>query len=233
MNDHIGQSLWLQSLAKAMASVAAVLALGGCMTSAYVATKVEGWSNDRSLNKGMAHLRAYIEHLRKLGDPQGDYYYALANSDGWIKDVKDPKAITVLFEQAAAKGSVDAQILLALQEAMSEDRPGKLDYGQGPRENPQRWESGLAKLLPLLQQQCYARRLVIDDGRPRLRHYSIAYKVWPTFRDGYYRRNEDGSRTLIRDPERHALWEGIHRRCLAEMPKRQYLDEHFNLIRSY
>lgn len=191
-----------------------VAALGtGCMTAAHVAMEVEKASNTRQLNQSIAVLRQHIQTLQDQGDPLGDYFYALANSDGWIKDVTEPKAITELFERAAARGSMDAKILLALQEAMDEPVPGKLDYGQGPGEDLAQWERGLARLLPLVQQQCYVRRLVVDDGRPQVESYSIAYKVWPDFRDGYYRRNPDGTRTLLRDPERHQLWLGIDDYC--------------------
>jgi hypothetical protein len=212
-----------------MLALATAAMLSACMAPAYVATKIEGMGNDRTLKKGTERLRQYIAKLQAEGDPQGDYYYALGNSDGWIEDVKEPQAITRLFEQAAAKGSMDAKILLALQEAMSEPVPGKLDYGQGPRENLQAWESGLAKLLPLLQQQCYARRLVIDQGRPKVGHYSVAYKVWPHFRNGYYRRNADGSRTLLKDAERQKQWEDIDSRC--QTPEREFLGTDFNLVR--
>lgn len=191
-----------------------VAALGtGCMTAAHVAMEVEKTSNTRQLNQSISVLRQHIQTLQAQGDPLGDYFYALANSDGWIKDVTEPKAITELFERAAARGSMDAKILLALQEAMDEPVPGKLDYGQGPGEDLAQWERGLARLLPLVQQQCYARRLVVTDGRPRVRYYTIAYKVWPRFRNGYYRHNADGTRTLLKNAERQKLWEDIDDRC--------------------
>ena len=197
-----------------MCAALLVAALGtGCMTAAHVAMEVEKASNTRQLNKSIAVLRQHIQTLQAQGDPLGDYFYALANSDGWIKDVTEPKAITELFERAAAKGSMDAKILLALQEAMDEPVPGKLDYAQGPRKDLEQWERGLARLLPLVQQQCYVRRLVVDDGRPQVASYTIAYQVWPNFRDGYYRYNPDGTRTLLRDFERYQSWLKIDDHC--------------------
>ncbi len=196
--------------------------LGGCVAPVNLALEAEKSQNDRILKTGIAALKKHIKDLQERGDPLGDYFYALANSDGWIEDVKDPVAITALFEKAATKGVMDAQILLALQEAGSEPVPGRLDYGQGPSEDLKAWESGLSKLLPLLQQQCYARRLVLTDGRPRVRYYSIAYKVWPEFRDGYYRRNPDGTRTLLKDPERLNLWRAIDKQCVV--PESDFLD---------
>ncbi|WP_234262906.1 hypothetical protein [Hydrogenophaga sp. NFH-34] len=205
-------------------------ALSACMAPAYVATKIENLGNDRALTKGTDRLQQYIAKLQAEGDPQGDYYYALGNSDGWIEDVKDPKAITQLFEQAAAKGSMDARILLALQEAMGQEKPGELRFALSPREDLQGWAPGLAKLLPLLNEQCYARRLVIDAGRPKVDHYSIAYKVWPHFRDGYYRRNADGTRTLLKDAERQKLWEDLDEQCPSRMPQRMFLNEDLEMV---
>ncbi|MDG5976318.1 hypothetical protein H010_13721 [Hydrogenophaga taeniospiralis CCUG 15921] len=208
-------------------SLCASLLLGGCMAPAYIATELEKSGNDKALKGGMAVLRQHIQTLQDKGDPLGDYFYALGNSDGWIKDVSDPQAITALFEKAAAKGSMDAKILLALQKASSDPKPGELDTSHGPSGNLKAWEAGLAELLPLLQQQCYARRLVIGgpvlgDARPRVRYYSVAYYVWPEFRDGYYRLNPDGTRTLLKDAKRQKLWEDIHRKC--DRPQNEWLD---------
>lgn len=197
------------------------LALSGCMAPAYVAMEIEKAGIGRDTDKGRAVLLKHIRALQEKGDPLGDYFYALGNSDGWIEDVKDPQAITELFRQAAAKGSMDAKILLALQKASSDDKPGDLDSSHGPSNNLVAWESGLAELLPLLRQQCYVRRLVVGDvelstsRRPFVTTYAIAYEIWPNFRDGYYRYNPDGSRTLLKDPERRQLWERLHKDCVA------------------
>ncbi|MCB2016342.1 MAG: hypothetical protein KDF54_02290 [Hydrogenophaga sp.] len=193
----------------------ASLWLSACSTAEEAAHRADVAAQQRDFDQQTGILVKHMKALQAKGDPLGDYYYALANSDGWLHDVTDPKAITALFEKAAAKGSMDAKILLALQVAMSEPVPGKLDYGQGPRENLDSWERGLALLLPLLKQQCFVRRLVLDMGKPQVASYSIARKVWPTFRDGYYRNNSDGSRTLLRDPERQRVWESVHRSCLV------------------
>lgn len=189
------------------------LMLGGCMSAAHLAQNLDNQARVSEAKQGIALLRAHIARLQAAGDPLGDYYYALGNSDGWITDVSDPKAITQLFEKAAAKGSMDAKILLALMSATNEEMPGRLDYGMGPNKDLKQWEAGLARLLPLLQQQCSVRRLVIDDGRALTSYYSIAYKIWPQFRNGYYRYNADGSRTLLKDPARQKVWEDIDNQC--------------------
>ena len=204
-------------LHKTLASIAWVagisLMLGGCMSAAHLAQNLDNQARVSEAKQGIALLRAHIARLQAAGDPLGDYYYALGNSDGWITDVTDPKAITQLFEKAAAKGSMDAKILLVLMSSTNEEMPGRLDYGMGPNKDLKQWETGLARLLPLLQQQCSVRRLVIDDGRALTSYYSIAYKIWPHFRNGYYRYNADGSRTLLKDPARQKVWEDIHRQC--------------------
>lgn len=200
-----------------------------CMTGARIATKMENADRQKAYAQNITIFKQHIKALQDKGDPSGDYFYALGNSDGWIKDVKDPKEITALFEKAAAKGSMDAKILLALQETTSEAIPGQLDDGMGPRENLNAWESGLAKLLPLLQQQCYVRRLAVGDGilseaRPNEHYYSIAYKIWPTFRDGHHVKNEQGEYVLkvAKDPVRQKVWEDIHRNC--KFPPAVWLD---------
>lgn len=206
-------------------------ALSACMAPAYVATKIENLGNDRALTKDTDRLRQYIAKLQAQGDPQGDYYYALGNSDGWIEDVKDPKAITQLFEQAAAQGSMDARILLALQEAMGQEKPGELRFALSPREDLQGWAPGLAKLLPLLKEQCYVRRLVIDAGRPKVDHYSIAYKVWPHFRNGkHVQRNGQWVLLIPKNPERQKLWEDLDEQCPSRMPKRMFLNEDLEMV---
>ncbi|MCU0926944.1 MAG: hypothetical protein MUF44_13240 [Hydrogenophaga sp.] len=207
----------------AMAIVAAVLA-SGCMTGAHIAMAVERSSADRELERGKTQLRQYIKSLQERGDPMGDYYYAMANADGWMKEVQDPKAVTALFEQAAAKGVMDAKILLALQLAMGEPVPGRLDYAMVPSEVAGDWQRGREQLFPLLQQQCFARRLVLEEGRPKAAYYSIAYKIWPKFRDGYYVQNERKEWVLkvAKDPVQLQAWESIHRNC--QLRRNDFLD---------
>lgn len=194
--------------------------VSGCMAPAMVATSLEKAGYTREIDKSRAVLLHHVKTLQAAGDPLGDYFYALGNSDGWIKDVQGDEAITELFRKAAAKGSMDAKILLALQKATSEPVPGKLDKAKGPRGNLDAWEAGLAELLPLLQQQCYVRRLVVGSGReltteqrPYVATYAIAGEIWFHFRNGYFRNNADGSRTLLKDPVREQLWNGLHKGC--------------------
>ena len=191
----------------------ASLLLSGCMTAGHIAQSLDNQARVNETKQGIALLRAHISQLQAAGDPLGDYYYALGNSDGWIKDVSDPAAITSLFEKAAAKGSVDAKILLALMLASDDALPGRLDYSHGPSKDLNKWEQGLAKLLLLLQQQCSVRRLVVDEGRAKTAYYPIAYEIWPHFRNGYYQYNADGTRTLLKDPERQKIWEKLDRSC--------------------
>lgn len=196
----------------------------GCMTGAHIAMAVERSKAERDMERGKEQLRQYIKSLQDRGDPMGDYYYAMANADGWIKDVQDPKAVTALFEQAAAKGVMDAKILLALQVAVGARVPGRLDYLKVPSKVAGDWQRGLDQLFPLLQQQCFARRLVLEEGRPKAAHYSIAYDVWPTFRDGHYVQNERKEWVLqvAKDPVKQQAWESIHRNC--KLRRNDFLD---------
>lgn len=205
------------------------------MVPAMVATSLEkaGYSSD--IDKGRAVLLHHVKTLQATGDPLGDYFYALGNSDGWIKDVQGDEAITELFRQAAAKGSMDAKILLALQKATSELVPGKLDKAKGPRGNLGAWEAGLAELLPLLQQQCFVRRLVVGSGReltteqrPYVATYAVAYDVWPEYRDGHSIQDAQGKwvRIIDKDPVREKLWRSLEDNC--KQPAELWLDRLYN-----
>jgi hypothetical protein len=198
--------------------VLGALLQGGCAAASKA-------SQQRDFDKQTGILVKHMKALQAKGDPLGDYYYALANSDGWLTEVTDPKAITQLFEQAAAKGSMDAKILLALQEASDDQLPGELDDTHGPSKNLEKWEKGLAQLLPLLQQQCNVRRLVLDMGKPRVAYYSIAYEIWPIFRDGRHSLNAQGGYDLLvaKNSDRQKVWESIHRKC--PIPQYEWLYE--------
>jgi len=201
----------------------------GCVTGAHIANKIERAKIGNQVESSIAAFRKHIKAMQTKGDPMGDYYYALGNSDGWIEDVKDPQAITALFEKAAASGAMDAKILLALQEATSEAKPGRLDYSKGPRGNLVTWESGLAKLLPLLQQQCYVRRLTTGydypNPRPQVTYYSIAGNIWPKYRDGYHYQPSEGIYIpiILKDPARQKIWEDIDR-SNCKFPPAELLD---------
>ena len=85
----------------------------GCSTAAQAVDPVHISGQQRDFDKQTGILRKHMQDLQARGDPLGDYYYALANSDGWIHDVTDPKAITALFEKAAAKltGCLEVQLV--------------------------------------------------------------------------------------------------------------------------
>jgi hypothetical protein len=209
--------------------------VSGCMAPAMVATSLEQAGYTREIDKSRAVLLHHVKTLQSIGDPLGDYFYALGNSDGWIKDVQGDEAITELFRKAAAKGSIDAKILLALQKATSEPVPGKLDKAKGPRGNLVAWEAGLTELLPLLQQQCYVRRLVIGSGRelttqqrPYVATYAVAYDVWPEFRDGHSIQDAQGKWVKIveKDPVREKLWRALEDNC--KQPADLWLDRLYN-----
>ena len=199
------------------------IVLGALLQSGCAATSKAGQQRDFDKQTGI--LVKHMKALQAKGDPLGDYYYALANSDGWLKELTDPKAITQLFEQAAAKGSMDAKILLALQLASDDELPGRLDYSHGPSKDLEKWERGLAQLLPLVRQQCSVRRLVLDMGKPQVAYYSIAYEIWPIFRDGRHSQNAQGGYDLLvaKNPDRQKVWEAVHRNC--PIPQFEWLYE--------
>jgi hypothetical protein len=223
-----------QPLRAATLAIALVLVLSGCAAPADIAAAVERAGFTSEIDKGRAVLLHHVKTLQSAGDPLGDYFYALGNSDGWIKDVQGDEAITELFRKAAAKGSMDAKILLALQKSTGEPVPGKLNEGMVPNKDLRLWEAGLAELQPLLQQQCYVRRLVVgsrDLGtelRPHVTTYAVAYKIWPKFRDGRHVQDAQGNwvKILDKDPARAKLWESLHKEC--KEPAELWLDRLYN-----
>src|SRR5690606_29974532 len=122
----------MKTLSKVAALLGAVI-LGsalqsGCAVADDALHSVSVARQQRDFDRQTAILLKHMKALQAKGDPLGDYYYALANSDGWLREVTEPEAITALFEQVAAKGSMDAKILLALQLASDDALPGRLDY---------------------------------------------------------------------------------------------------------
>ncbi len=211
-------SLPFPRLARSAILMCAILATAhwqaGCSAVGSFVDQVDVAGQQRDYDKQKGRLIHYMNGLRAKGDPLGDYYYALANSDGWLQDVKEPEAITQLFRDAAAKGSMDAKILLARQKAFGSDRPGKLDIALRAN-SVEQWNAGLAELKPLLQQQCFVRRLTLDMGVPSVTSYSIAGDIWPKLRDGLYRFGPGGNtvRFIEPNPEGATEWKALDFGC--------------------
>ncbi|NQE50337.1 hypothetical protein RC52_17905 [Herbaspirillum rubrisubalbicans] len=68
-------------------------------------------------NKLIQQHLEYIKDLQARGNPLGDYLWAEANDKKIVPDaVQDPVAIRELYQVAADKGSIDAQLVLAVKQ---------------------------------------------------------------------------------------------------------------------
>ncbi len=133
------------------------------------------------------HLKL-IEKLRTEGDPMGDYLWARANADAWVPHpIKDPLVLKKMYEDAAARGSVDAQHVLGLMLFDgSAARTGVCTDCPVLNPEDQDWRKGLAIIEDASKQQCFYWGIVLDGmaNRSCLVPVVTAGKIWPKFRDG-------------------------------------------------
>ena len=168
--------------------------LAGCGTvvgtTINTANKIE-LSRDHARTNDLvaAHLK-WIKELQAKGNPMGDYLWAVANEDGMVDNpIKDPQIIKQMYTGAAAKGSVDAEILLG-QKRFIEGSPRHFNYGRTPEEIAAKepvWREGLRKLDQATLQRCYYLKPYVfaPHNRHCLAPRVAADDVWPKFRDGY------------------------------------------------
>ncbi len=63
----------------------------------------------------LADYQRAVKSLQAQGDPLGDYLWAKANEDKKVDAPIDPAQIKKMVADAAARGSIDAQLLLAVR----------------------------------------------------------------------------------------------------------------------
>lgn len=148
--------------------------------------------NERAIARGKGLLVEHlmlIEKLRAEGDPMGDYLWARANADAWVPNpIKDPLVLKKMYEDAAAKGSVDAQHVLGLMLITGSSSP----YGGGRSDTPvlsvnsRNISLGLATVEHAAARQCWYWEPVIAgvSNTGCLQPVVSAGRIWPKFRDG-------------------------------------------------
>ncbi len=200
------------------------LLISGCqlvalpvVTAMHVANVMDQKSVGAKADKLWEQQRANVRELQANGDPMGDYLYALGNAQGWIEEVKDPQKIVEIFEKAIAEGSGDAQLALGVYYFV-----GKVPFPYGSANNsiglPERdRERGLQLVREGLKSQCsYAQPIVnARSNRACMKYYSAAYDIWPTYRDGLSRQNENGQwETVVsKNPALADEWRKIDEAC--------------------
>jgi hypothetical protein len=108
----------------------------------------------------LADYQRVVKSLQAQGDPLGDYLWAKVNEDKKVDSpINDPAHIKKMVADAAARGSIDAQLLLAVRRFQEVATPNfRIADGQlkpGPAEGP--WRPALESLDKASQQQCFYR----------------------------------------------------------------------------
>ena len=113
LNNHTG-------LVLAVCAVFLTMMLSGCAAVVQDTINTSNrmdQSRDRQKLSGLLgeHIRE-VQEMRAQGNPMGDYLWAYAHDNGLIPDAeKDPERITAMYQAAADKGLVDAELKLALR----------------------------------------------------------------------------------------------------------------------
>lgn len=193
---------------------AALLVLAGCVTA--IANHFDqAAASSRGKQLLQSHLEM-IEHMRARNDPMGDYLWAQANADSWVPNPeKDPLLIKKMYEDAAAKGSIDAEHVLGLMlidGSSSRNICMKCPVLKPEDRNPQ---LGLQILEKAIKKQCFYWGIRIDGMAKRqcLTPVTSAGDVWPNLRDGaVFAKNLDEAKR----------WKAMEDSCIADL-KRSYL----------
>jgi hypothetical protein len=199
-----------------MTIVIVVVCLSGCAPSVGSVIANANRENDaRAVQRGNAFLAAHlklIERLRADGDPMGDYLWTRANADQWLENpINDPLALKRMYEEAAAKGSIDAQHMVGLMLFDgSASRSGVCN--DCPVLNPEDrdWKKGLAILEDATKKQCYYWAIVLDGmaNQSCLKPSITATVIWPKFRDGF---------AYPKDGALESYWRAKGEQCRAQL----------------
>lgn len=167
--------------------------LAGCGTvvgTTIVAANNAERSRDRARTNDLvgAHLE-WVKELQTKGDPMGDYLWANAHENNWVKDpIKDPQSIMKMYSNAAAKGSVDAQIWLGIKRFYAGASTPRDDIGKDAEwlPNVPIWQDGLKRVEQATQKQCFYLKPYIFAPQTKrcLAPRVAADDIWPKFRDG-------------------------------------------------
>lgn len=199
-----------------IALVSAIALITGCASSVGALISQSVYDSDqRAMSRGKELLTEHlklIEKLRAEGDPMGEYLWTRANADAWVDNpIKDPLVLKTMYENAAAKGSVDAQHMVGLMLFDgSSSRSGVCTDCPVLKPEDRDWHKGLAIIEDATKKQCFYWGIVLDGmaNRSCLTPVVTAGKVWPKFRDG---------RIFEKNPDTLALWKQMEDTCDAKL----------------
>lgn len=122
-----------------------------------------------------------IKNLQKSGDPMGDYLWVEANDKKLTdKPITDPQVIKNMYADLAAKGSVDAKIVLGLK-TFAEG--GSLQHRTREvkrEESTNTWQSGLVIVEEATATRCWFYSTILNPGLDSscMTSVSAAQPIW-------------------------------------------------------
>lgn len=172
-------------------------------------------ADERAVERGKGLLAEHlklIDKLRAEGDPMGDYLWTRANADRIVPNpISDPSVLKKMYEEAAAKGSVDAKHVLGQMLFHGSSTPSGFctDCPVLPKSerNP---DEALKLLKEAIAKQCFFWSVEIDGmaNRHCLVPIVTAMEIWPNFRDG----------TVVpKDAEQAERWRQMRLSCTASI----------------
>ncbi len=183
-----------QAALMAMVMLMATVLLTGCGSivggTISAANQIDQARNRSRSNSLMAQHLEDIKALQAKGDPLGDYLWAEANANKLIPDpITDPETLNALYQTAADRGSIDAKIIIAVQQ-FKKGEPKHFNHGRTPEEMSEKepiWRDALNKIDTATQKRCffYWTYIFAPQQKRCLAPRIAADIVWPGFRDGY------------------------------------------------
>lgn len=150
-------------------------------------------ADERAVERSKGLLAGHfklIDKLRAEGDPMGDYLWTRANADRIVPNpISDPLVLKTMYEEAAAKGSIDAQHVLGKMLITGSATPSGFCTNcpmlEPKDRNP---ELGLKLIEQASAKQCFFWSVELDGmaNRSCLVPVVTAVFVWPNFRDGQF-----------------------------------------------
>jgi hypothetical protein len=211
----------------------AIACLGACATPVGSLIKEANRQNDtRAVERGKGLLAEHLKMVDKLraeGDPMGDYLWTRANADRLIPNpISDPLVLKKMYEEAAGKGSVDAEHVLGVMLFSGSSTPSGFCTNcpvlKPEDRNPQ---LGVEMIDKATAKQCFYWSVELDSmaNRQCLTPVVTALYVWPNFRDG----------TLVqKDAAQAARWRQLELVCrekLQKLPPQFFFQQKFAACR--
>lgn len=197
----------------------------------YIVQEANRQSDARAVERGKGLLAEHLKMVAKLraeGDPMGDYLWTQANADRWLENpIQDPLMLKKMYEDAAIRGSVDAEHVLGVMlvnGVSSRNTCINCPVLEPKDRNPER---GLELIEKATAKQCFYWGIRLDGmaNRQCLTPVITAGFVWPKYRDGHI---------VSQSREEAARWKHIEQSCettLKSLPPQFFFQQKFPACR--